>query len=142
MQITARGRYGLKAMIDIAVFGQNQYISLKSISKRQNISEAYLEQLAAPLKKAGLLKSTRGVTGGYTLGKSPEDIRIGDILRTMEGTLSVAKCLDGKAGCGDDCSICASKSVWTKITDSVNEAADSITLLELAEEYKRLNHLE
>lgn len=142
MKLSTRSRYGLKAMIDLAVYGKDQYISLKSISNRQNLSEAYLEQLFAALKKGGLIKSIRGAQGGYTLASDPEKIKVGTILRVLEGSLSTTDCLDGKSSCGDDCSCCVSKSVWIKMTESLNEAADSISLASLVEDYKNRNHIE
>lgn len=141
MKLSTRSRYGLKAMIDIAVFGEDKYITLKSISQRQNLSEAYLEQLFAALKKGGLLKSIRGAQGGYALERSAENISIGEILRVLEGSLSTSKCLEGGTGCGEDCNCCVSKSVWARLDESLNEAADSITLSELVNDYKKVNHI-
>lgn len=142
MKLSTRSRYGLKAMIDVAVYGEKNVVSLKKISQRQNLSEAYLEQLFAALKKGGLLTSIRGAQGGYTLAEPPEKIKVGTILRILEGTLSTTNCQDGKSGCQDDCNCCVSKSVWLKMTASLNEAADSISLADLVEDYKKVNKIE
>lgn len=143
MKISTRGRYGLKAMVDLAVHSESaDCISLKSIAQRQAISEHYLEQLFAVLKKADFVKSVRGAQGGYILNKSPADISVGDLLRTLEGTLDVADCVSGKAssGCKNaDCLKCVTKSVWEKISYSITEAVDSITLSELVDEYRKNN---
>lgn len=141
MKISAKGRYGLKAMIDIAVYGDSSYISLKSIAERQKISEAYLEQIIAPLKKAGFVKSTRGSMGGYSLGMAAENIFAGSILNVLNESLSISDCGLDNSGCGDDCDCCVSKSVWKKIGESANEAAFSISLNEMAENYKVLKGL-
>ena len=76
MKVSTKGKYGLKAMIDIAVFGKDNCISIKSIAKRQHISESYLEQLIPPLKKAGFVKSVRGAGGGYIIAMDPSEIRL------------------------------------------------------------------
>lgn len=141
MKVTTKGRYGLKAMIDIAVYGEDGQISLKNIAARQNISEAYLEQLISVLKKVGVVKSTRGSKGGYRLGMDADEIKIGTILRALEGTFSPMSCDSDNTNCPDDCECCAAKSVWLKMENSLNEAADSITLKELAEDYKKLNNI-
>ncbi len=132
MKISTRGRYGLKAMVDIAENCSEGCVSLKSIAERTNLSESYLEQLIASLKKAGLVKSTRGANGGYTLTKPPEDISVGDILRVVEGPLKLVECLSDKESCGmGDCSLCATRDVWARLSESVSEAADNISLSEL-----------
>lgn len=132
MKISTRGRYGLKAMVDIAANSKEGCVSLKSIAERTNLSESYLEQLIAPLKKAGLVKSTRGANGGYILGRNAEDISVGDVLRVVEGPLELVECLKGGESCGmGDCSSCATKDVWARLSDSVSETADNINLSEL-----------
>lgn len=132
MKISTRGRYGLKAMVDIATNCKEGCVSLKSIAERTNLSECYLEQLIAPLKKAGLVKSTRGANGGYILAKSADDISVGDILRVVEGPMELVECLSGSESCGmGDCNSCKTKDVWAKLSDSVSETADNINLSEL-----------
>lgn len=132
MKISTRGRYGLKAMVDIAANSKEGCVSLKSIADRTNLSESYLEQIISPLKKAGLVKSTRGANGGYILGRNAEDISVGDVLRVVEGPLELVECVSGSNSCGmGDCSSCSTKDVWTKLSDSVSETADNINLSEL-----------
>jgi len=139
MKVSTRGRYGLKAMIDLAANCMDgSCVSLKSIAKRQGISEAYLEQLMATLKKNGFVKSIRGAQGGYILKKEAEKISVGDILRVLEGPLDVVECVSDKknTGCGSgDCKKCVTKNVWEKISDTLSEVVDSISLKTLADEY-------
>ncbi len=142
MKISTRGKYGLNAMIDIAVFGKDEYISLKSIAERQNISEAYLEQLISLLKKGGFVKSIRGAQGGYRIAQDAKNIKVGSILRVLENSFSSECCDEKTAACPATCSNCAAKAVWDKIKESINNAADSITLEELALEYKTINNIE
>ena len=89
MKLSTKGRYGLRALIDLAQYSEVEPVSINSISARQGISERYLEQLMALLKKAGLVKSIRGAGGGYVLAKEKEDISVGDVLRALEGKLEV-----------------------------------------------------
>ncbi|MCL2592515.1 MAG: Rrf2 family transcriptional regulator [Defluviitaleaceae bacterium] len=139
MKISTKGRYGLKAMIDIAV--ADNCISLKTIANRQGISENYLEQLVSVLKKAGFVKSIRGAQGGYTLNMPADEITVGDILRTMEGSISPAACVDDSLqyDCSDDlCVNCVTKPVWEKINNSVNDVVNNITLYELTQGVEKI----
>lgn len=132
-KISTRGRYGLKAMVDIAVNSKNQScVCLKSIAERTGISESYLEQLISLLKKADIVKSIRGASGGYVLSKKPEEISVGDILRVVEGPLELVECLSKSESCGSgDCDNCITKGVWAKLSESVSETADNISLADL-----------
>ena len=137
MKLSTKGRYGLKAMLDLAVHCDEGQVALKSIAERQGLSENYLEQLFAALKKAKLVKSVRGSQGGYSLGRSPENISVGDILRTLEGSMSPTECVSENCEshhCGNlDC--CVTRSVWEKIRDGINNVIDNITLQELVDDY-------
>lgn len=95
MKLSTKGRYGLRAMIDLAVYSEKEPVSIQSIADRQNISERYLEQLMASLKKEGLVKSIRGANGGYQLARPAIGISVGDILRALEGDLASSN-LSGK----------------------------------------------
>lgn len=128
MWLSTKGRYGLKAMLDLALHNGEGPVALKSIAERQNLPENYLEQLFATLKKAGHITSVRGAQGGYLLSKDPDSITIGSILRSLEGSLAPVDCVveDSSPKC-DRFDNCVTKIVWEKIRDSVNEAVDSIT---------------
>ncbi len=141
MKISTRGRYGLKAMVDLAENYGEKCVPLSTIAKRQGLSENYLEQLIAPLKKAGFVKSVRGAQGGYILNKPPMEISVGDILEVLEGSLSPVDCVEGGAedtaaqGCGTvGCKNCTTKTVWEKIYDSINEVLSGISLYSLITE--------
>ena len=92
MKLSTKGRYGLRALIDMAQYSENEPVSITSISDRQDISERYLEQLMAMLKKSGLVKSVRGAGGGYVLAKKMNEISVGDVLRALEGNLDPVAC--------------------------------------------------
>ncbi|HOJ10691.1 MAG TPA: Rrf2 family transcriptional regulator [Clostridiales bacterium] len=142
MNISTKGRYGIKAMVDIALNysdeNSDETISVKSIAERQNIPEKYLEQLFSVLKKAGLVKSIRGSYGGYFLARPPKNITIGEILRALEGDLAPVDCVIEKRKIGKckRSNICITKYVWAKIRDGINHVVDEITLKQLAEGYK------
>lgn len=139
MTLSTKGRYGLKAMIDLADFSEENPQSIANIAARQSISDSYLEQLMAKLKKAGLITSIRGAQGGYVLARPSEEISVGDILRALEGDLSPVKCMElqGEHGCeGSD--TCVAKNVWKRLDASIQNAVDSMWLSELVEDNRRL----
>ncbi|MGM0880974.1 MAG: cysteine metabolism transcriptional regulator CymR [Bacillota bacterium] len=123
MKISTKGRYGLTIMMELAAkFGEGP-TSLKSIAERNQLSEHYLEQLVAPLRNAGLVKSIRGAYGGYILSKDPEAITSGDIIRILEGPISPVDFTEE-----DDP---AKRQLWLRIRDSIAEVLDSTTLADL-----------
>ncbi len=144
MKISTRGRYGLRAMVDIAAnTREGNCISLGCVAKRQNISESYLEQLVSALKKAGLLKSTRGAQGGYELTRKPDQITVGDILNAIEGPMTLVDCESKTDACSNgDCEKCATKDVWERLSSSIIDTANGITLSQLADNYIELNETE
>ncbi len=92
MKLSTKGRYGLRAFVDIAIYSEKEPVSLAEVAKRQDISISYLEQLMTKLKKANLVESVRGASGGYVLTRKPEEISVGDVLRALEGDLSPVEC--------------------------------------------------
>lgn len=139
MKLSTKGRYGLRAMIDLADFSEEMPQSIANIAARQSISDSYLEQLMAKLKKAGLITSIRGAQGGYVLARPRDTISVGDILRALEGDLSPVKCsgLKGEDGCQGSNS-CVTRNVWKRIDDSIQSAVDSIYLSELVEDNRKI----
>ena len=129
MKISTKGRYGLRALIDIAQYSEIEPVSISSISARQDISERYLEQLMALLKKAGLIKSIRGAGGGYVLAKDVSEISVGDVLRALEGNLEPVECaaFHEEELC-EAAGGCVTKYVWKKINESINRTVDEIDL--------------
>lgn len=140
MKLSTKGRYGLRAMIDLARYSENEPVSISSIAARQDISERYLEQLVGLLKKAGLVRSIRGATGGYVLARNSGEISVGDVLRALEGSLEPVKCAAfySEEGCmaSDGC---VTKYVWQKINESINETVNHIMLDELVRESRTVN---
>jgi len=140
MKLSTKGRYGLRAMLDLALNSTEKAVSIKSISERQGISENYLEQIIATLKKSGYVRSTRGPKGGYSLMKEPCDISVGDVLRVLEGDLNPVDCIavNELKPC-DESELCVTKFVWKKISESINEVVDNISLHDLMNEQHRID---
>lgn len=140
MKLSTKGRYGLRAMIDMARYSEREPVSISSIADRQGISEGYLEQLVSLLKRAGLVKSIRGAGGGYILARDMEDISVGDILRALEGSLEPVRCAAfySEEGCTASDG-CVTKYVWQKINESINRTVDEMKLDELVRESRQLN---
>ena len=141
MKLSTKGRYGLRALIDLAVHSQGGTpVSIMSISARQDLSERYLEQLMAMLKKAGIVRSIRGAGGGYVLARDAGDISVGDVLRALEGKLDPVDCagLDpgGECRAADSC---VTKYVWKRINESINRTVDEIRLDQLVAESRKKN---
>ena len=133
MKLSTKGRYGVKAMVDLAINYGEAPVSIKTISERQSISEYYLEQLFSPLRKAKLIKSIRGAQGGYVLNKEPKDITVADIMDVLEGPIEIAECVDGTACDNVDC--CATTLLWKKIKNSIDDVMESVTLQDIVNDY-------
>lgn len=110
-------------------------VPLKVIAANQSISENYLEQLMGMLRKAGLVNGIRGARGGYELALAPEEIRVGDVIRALEGPISPVSCVDqdGVTDC-DRVGTCPTRNLWKQLRDSMTEVLDSTTLADLCQE--------
>ncbi len=133
MKVSTKGQYALIMMLDLAINYNGEYITIKSIAKRQVLSEKYLEQIMSTLVKTKFVRSGRGSKGGYKLAKEPSCYTVGNILRTIEGSLSPVAALD------DDINVQMKDSVtfevWERLNDAINNVVDSITLEELVDKH-------
>ena len=132
MRISTRGRYGTRAMLDLALRYGRGSVLVKDISRRQNISGRYLEHLLIVLKSAGMVRSSRGANGGFTLARPPSEIRLSEIVRAMEGPVAPVDCVtapDAYPRVG----FCAVHDVWDEVGRAINNVLESITLQDLAE---------
>lgn len=132
MKISTRGRYALRLMLDLALANPDEYITIKSIAARQEISEKYLEQIITVLSRAGFVKSTRGAQGGYRLSKPAKEYTAGMILRTIEGSLVPVACMEDEPNECPRSASCVTLDIWKQISDAVNNVVDHITLADLA----------
>ncbi|QKY69547.1 cysteine metabolism transcriptional regulator CymR [Lentibacillus sp. CBA3610] len=123
MKISTKGRYGLTIMLELARRHGDGPTSLKTIARDKGLSEHYLEQLASPLRNAGLVKSVRGAYGGYILAKDARDIKAGDIIRVLEGPISPVEGIEDEEP--------AKQALWIRIRDAVKDVLDTTTLEDL-----------
>lgn len=140
MRISTKGKYGLRAMVDLAVHSSDCPIPLSSIAERQDLSLGYMEQVFSVLRKAGLVNSIKGAQGGYILADNPQNITVGDVLRALEGDLNVADEQDEQEVNKKSIEYCIKTMVWDKMNQSLNKFADSITLKDLVIEYEKLSN--
>lgn len=133
MKISTRGRYALRMMLDLAVNNNGEPIRLKDISKRQGISDKYLEQIISILNKAGFVRSIRGPQGGYMLNREPKEYTVGMILRLTEGSLAPVACLDYEPNDCERRNECVTLILWEKLNDAIKSVVDNITLQNLVQ---------
>ena len=141
MKLSTKSEYGLRAMLNIAMNGSGGATSIANISKKEGISVAYLEQLLNKLRREGLIESIRGPKGGYLLSKDTGSITVGDIVKTLEGSLYPAHCVAAQKGSQGICKKsngCVPKLVWLKLAKTISDCLDSITLAELCNEAKKI----
>ena len=132
MRLTTKGRYAVMAMADLALFKDKGPTSLKDISLRQNISEAYLEQIFIKLKHSNLVKSVRGAKGGYVLEYAPEEIRISKIISAVNEEIKTLNCKkESKKGCNNKSSKCITHNLWDQLDQHINSFFEKVKLQDL-----------
>ena len=131
MNITSKGRYALRVMLDLAQHREEGYISLKTIADRQGYSMKYLEMIVGSLKREGLVASTRGKEGGYRLVRDPEDYTIGEILRCIEDNLAPVSCIKAGDICCEHAGECMTVPMWKELDDITNAYLDTVSLEDL-----------
>lgn len=139
MKISTKGRYALRLMLDLAMNGTDEYVTVKSISERQEISDKYLEQIVSSLGKSGYVRSTRGAAGGYKLAKPAEEYTVGMILRLIEGNLAPVACLEDETNCCPRIEKCATLDLWKQIEKAVADVVDNTTLADLVQKQLVIN---
>jgi Rrf2 family protein len=130
MKLTTRSRYGTRMILDMAIHGHNGPVRIKDIAARQGVSVKYLEKLVRELKDAGFVRSRRGPRGGHELDKPLDSISVGDIVRALEGDLSLVEC-GGDGGPCPRLTDCLTRGVWLEAARAMHEKLDSITLADL-----------
>lgn len=133
MKISTKGRYALRMMADLAINHNGEMIRVKEVAQRQGISEKYLEQIIATLKRAGYVKSLRGAQGGYMLAKKPEEYTVGMILRLTEGNMSPVSCLEDNDNQCEMAEKCVTLPLWEMLDDAIKGVIDKVTLQDLVE---------
>lgn len=123
----------MRVMLDLALNNTGEYIKVKDIAARQEISEKYLEQIISILNKAGYVKSVRGAQGGYKIAKDPSNYTVGMILRLTEGSLNPVACLDDEVNECERCDTCETLGVWKELAKAINNVVDNVTVADLVE---------
>ena len=143
MKISTKGRYAVRVMLDLALNDTGEYVKVREIAKRQEISEKYLEQIIAVLNKAGYVRSTRGAQGGYKIAKDPSQYTVGMILRLTEGSLCPVACLETESNECERCDTCETLQVWKDLNNAINKVVDSVTIADLvARLQERIEYLD
>ena len=141
--ISTKGRYALKVMVELAEHDAEEYIPLKGIAEKLNISQKYLESISTILSKGHMIEGVSGKKGGYRLKRKPEEYRVGDILRLTEGSLAPVACLEDGADICERCDTCETLEVWQELYNAVNKVVDGVTIADLVERRKkRLENLD
>ena len=136
MKLSTRGRYAPRAMLDLALNYGKEPVSLKNIARRQEISERYLEHIMTVLLSAGLVQSTRGSHGGFSLAKLPKEIKLSQIIQAVEGSISPVECVDDPKIC-NRVDACVTHEIWIKLKKAILEVFDSVTLEDMVKMQKK-----
>lgn len=135
MKLSTKGRYGVRMMIDLAVHYGEGPVLLRDIARREAISEKYLSNLISPLKGIGLVEATRGVHGGFVLGKAPADITMKEIVEVLEGPLGLVDCVQKPTVCNRS-TFCIARDLWSEAAAGLSKTLRKYTLADMAERQK------
>lgn len=137
MKISYKGDYALKIVLDLSMYYPDELVSILDLSQRQDIPKKFLEQILLDLKKGGFLQSKKGPNGGYSLAKSPADIKLGDIIRYIEGSVYPISCIEpvNSTECKDK-ACCVFAPIWTEVGNAITTIIDGITFKDLMKRYK------
>ncbi len=136
MKLSTRGTYGTRALLDLAIHQEESPVLLKDIARRQQIPQAYLEHLVAPLIAAGLVWSTRGAKGGISLARPSQEIKLSEILQALEGPNAPVGCIRNPDTCPRS-EICATRDIWEELKEAIDGVLESVTLQDLVERQRR-----
>lgn len=140
MKLSARARYGTKALLELALHWGEEPVLLKDVAQRQQIPLPYLEHLIGPLVGAGIVKSTRGARGGVSLLKPPEEVMLSEVIQLLEGSISPAECVDNPETCSRS-NLCVTHDIWDEVKEAVSKVLESITLQDLVERRRQKGQL-
>lgn len=135
MKLSTRGRYATRALLDLALHRDEEPTLLKDIARRQEISLSYLEHLITPLIAGGIVRSTRGARGGVSLARSPEDIRLSEVIQLLEGSVAPVECVNNPEICSRS-ALCVTRDIWGELKKAIDGVLESTTLQDLVERQK------
>jgi Rrf2 family protein len=136
MKLSTRGRYGTRALLDLALHHGEEPVLLKDIAEREQISVRYLEHLITPLITGGIVRTTRGAKGGVSLAKPPEEIKLSEIIQLLEGSIAPVECVNSPGICSRSKS-CVTRDIWDELKQAMDGILKSTTLQDLVERQKR-----
>ena len=135
MKLSTRARYGTRALLDLAIHNTEELVPLKDIARREKISVQYLEHLITPLIAAGRVRSVRGARGGIQLAKPPQEIKLSEVMRILEGSIAPVDCIVNPQACSRSDS-CATRDIWSEMKKAMDGILESRTLRDLVEQQK------
>jgi Rrf2 family transcriptional regulator, cysteine metabolism repressor len=135
MKLSTRGRYGTRAMLDLALLYGQGPVFIKDVASRQDIPVSYLENLMSDLRVAGLVSTARGMHGGYYLAKPPSEINLNQVIAALEGSMALVECVDDPKHCSRAES-CVTRDIWSEVRRAIEGVLESITLEDLTRRYK------
>ena len=136
MKLSTRGQYGTRALLELALRQGQGPVLLRDIAQRQQISLPYLEHLISPLIAGGVVRSTRGAKGGVSLARAPEEIRLSEVVRLLEGSIAPVECIDNPETCNRS-ELCVTRDIWGEMKQAMDGVLESTTLKDLVERQKR-----
>ena len=136
MKLSTRSRYGTRALLELALHRGEEPVLLKEIAKRQQISLPYLEHLIAPLIAGRIIRSTKGPRGGVSLAKSPEEIKLSEVMQLLEGSVAPVECINDPGIC-DRSEFCVTRDIWNELKKVMDGVLESTTLQDLVERHKK-----
>lgn len=131
LRLTTKSRYGARLVLDIALYGRGRPLRVTEVAERQGISKKFLESIARELREAGILVSKRGPSGGYVLGRPPQDISFGDLVRVLEDTRGLTDCADSETALCGECNQagdCMTRGIWMEASEALFRALDRHTV--------------
>ena len=136
MRFSTRARYGTKALLELALHYGEKPVPLKEISQRQQIPLSYLEHLISPLVQAGIVKSTRGIRGGVSLLRPPQQVVLSEVIQLLEGSIAPVECVNNPETCPRS-ELCVTHDLWVEVKEAISGVLESITLQDLVERQRR-----
>ena len=135
MKISTKGRYGTRALLELALHPEESPMLLKNIARRQQISLQYLDRLISPLVTHGIIRSVRGAKGGVKLARPPEQIKLSEVIQLLEGSTAPVECINNPGIC-ERSESCVTRDLWEKIKNAMDEVLESTTLQDLVERHR------
>lgn len=134
--VDTKGRYAVRAMLDLALHTGDSPVLIKDISEREDISKLYLKQILVPLRVAGLIRTVRGPNGGFILARPPSEIKLIEIVQSVEGSTAPVECVDDDTICQRS-DLCVTREIWVEIKNAIDNVLESNTLQDLVDRHRR-----